>query len=437
MSSGNREYLLNLKKASIEMAALSGYDVREDLPVLKYKPSNLQSYIDYATKNADSNVIRAEFKDNQLLNDRSCLSTIYESKDRPNNFMLVCFVPVMSQTGIRSVANTIIQIPITICAKYVFSKQKYCESCVEKFENTKHCPKCPQQYCEKCIKSLKCEKCGSDKFCNTCVNKIKKMNIYKLTKQKCSTCTDEDYCEVCTEMKSSFTCKHCLESGNLDDEECQHCLDKIKCKECSDDMCKDCAIKYDFEKCKNCPSQFFCHECSVSKKIQRCEECPKPPQIIERCVIISEVQLSVDAKKVAITSIPRIRASTGELIEIGCLTQVFMDYEMMYNPLINSLGARYQVLTTQEAIDLFKNKDNNITESQIYQGDMAGPVSRYLGLFPGQVLRIEREILIPGTMLTHEIIYRVIKLIPNIKKNRRRNLKKRVNNTASGDIVEE
>lgn len=444
MSSGNANYLLALKKASIHMAAASGYDISEDLPVLEYKPEDLHSYIDYAKDMADTNAIRKAFNEQDLLTDRSCLSTIYESKDRPNNFVLICFVPVPKQKNMQSVKKPIIQIPVSVCARYTFSKQKYCTSCTKKFEGIKRCYKCPtQQYCDECTQSLKCDKCTEDKFCTTCVNKQRKINIYKLAREKCSTCK-EDYCSTCEEMLSTQECKECSQIKTLEDKDkCQTCLSKIKCKECpssneeGEEFCEDCETKFSFEKCKECPLQTFCRECVKTKNIIPCSKCPTPPQIIERCIIISESDLSSEAKQVAIANIPKIKASTGEWIETGCLIQVFRDYDVFYNPLVHSFGARYEVMSIEKTIEFFKSKDNNVTEGQMYQMDMSGPICKYLGLYPGQLVRIEREILIPGTMLTHEVIYRIVKLIPIVKKNRRRGLKKRTVTTASGASTED
>jgi hypothetical protein len=182
--------------------------------------------------------------------------------------------------------------------------------------------------------------------------------------------------------------------------------------------------------------QKYCAGC----KDEICEDCPPPPQIIVRCVIITEVPLTTDAKQVASASVPRIKASTGVPLETGCLIQTFMDYELSYDILAHSMGSRYQVMTREETIDFFENADdgsspNSVSESQIARIDMNGAICRYLGLYPGQLLRVERETVVPGTMLPYEITYRLVCSIPKIKKNRRRGLKDKNQAMAAGKVI--
>jgi len=182
--------------------------------------------------------------------------------------------------------------------------------------------------------------------------------------------------------------------------------------------------------------QEYCPDC----KDETCENCPPPPQIIVRCVIITEIPLTTDAKQVASANVPRIKASTGVPLETGCLIQTFMDHELSFDILAHSMGSRYQVMTREETIEFFKNSDdgsspNSVLESQIARIDMNGAICRYLGLYPGQLLRIERETVVPGTMLPYEITYRLVCSIPKIKKNRRRGLKDKNQAMAAGKVI--
>jgi DNA-directed RNA polymerase subunit H (RpoH/RPB5) len=117
-----------------------------------------------------------------------------------------------------------------------------------------------------------------------------------------------------------------------------------------------------------------------------------------------------------------------------------MDYELSYDILAHSMGSRYQVMTREETIDFFENADdgsspNSVSESQIARIDMNGAICRYLGLYPGQLLRVERETVVPGTMLPYEITYRLVCSIPKIKKNRRRGLKDKNQAMAAGKVI--
>ncbi len=448
MSQSN-QHLLLLKQASINMAKASGYNVEEDLPVMDYKPSDIKAYYEYAESNAESNAIRKALIVGNQLTKRSALSTLYESNDRPNHYILFCFIPLPENS--KNAGKDVVIIPANLCKSYTPMKQQYCSSCIEEFNTYKRCLKCPQQhYCEECTESLKCENCLENKFCTACTAKLKKINVYKLAREKCPNCTDKDFCKLCNEMRKNAECKECTNTKKQSDKDaCSNCLSKLQCKDCPEVMpetkkgkksktgfCEDCDIKINFERCEKCPPVIFCSECTRKYDIKPCKKCPPSPQIIERCVIISELQLTPEAKQVVSGNIPRIRASTGEWIETGTLFQIFLDHDILYNPLIHSLGSNYQVMSTEETVEFFQNKDNHVTENQIFQLDMSLPISKYLGLFPGKLVRVERPILVPGSILTYEITYRLVRIIPIVKKNRRL-VKKKINTNVSGAVEDE
>lgn len=442
MTSDSNKYLLNLKKASIQMAIAGNYNVDEDKPVLAYKTGDLEEYFEYAKSTADTNAIRKAYDEKDQLTNRASLSTLYESKDRPNHFILMCFIPVPNKKFNKSISKDIITIGVSLCRDYLPQNQRYCSSCDEKQNKIKRCSKCPaQKYCKNCEENLKCTECPENSFCPACSTKLKKMNVYKLAREKCINCTQTEYCESCSNLRNAQECKECSQFATQEEKDkCNNCITKLKCKECPSflekgkkgkNFCEDCENKMNFHRCKDCPFITFCNSCTKINNIKPCLKCPPPPQIIERCVIISEIDLSPEAKQVASANIPRIKPSTGDEIEVGCLIQVYLDKELLYNPLIHSLGSRYQVMSIEETIDFFQNPENNVTEYQIPQIDMAGPVCQYLGLYPGRLLRIERTILVPGSMIQYEIVYRLVRLIPIVRKNRRRNLKKTATNITS------
>jgi|GEM_PF-6717914 len=378
----NLKTLLQIKQATIQMAMVSNYDVKEDEPVLDYESRDMESYFEYAYNTVESNIVRRALKygDNDkkidLLNERSCLSTFYESKSKPNHYIVFYFIPQQADTKSQTAGVNLITPIISLCRQYPPSAQRYCADCLWTLNSFSRCLKCPlPQYCASCENTFRCDNCVNEtKMCSTCTTKAKKM--YTTNEQE------------------------------------------------------------EVEYCDNCPQQTYCYDCQKTNIVKPCKKCPVAPQIIERCVIISEKPLTPDAtNSAAAASVPRIHATTGEWVSYGCLTQVYMDYDLFYNPLVHSLGSRYQVMTTTETVDFFRNKNNTVTESQLFQMDMAAPVAKYLGLYPGKLLRIERDILVPGTIITHEVVYRLIRLIPLIRKNRRRSKKESI--LASGAKKEE
>jgi len=415
----NDEYLRKLKIATIQMASSCGYDTSEDDAVLGYKASNMREYYNYAKDSIDSNAIRNTLDSHGYFSFRSSLSTLYESIDRPNHFILICFLFIPD--NVKQIGIDFVRPAIKLCQSYTDTNQKYCDECVIKHDKIKPCLNCPsQQFCTDCITKLKCENCEDEKLCNNCVNKMKKINTHNIINKKCNNCKKKNFCENCTDLQNKNIIKN-------------------NCKDCKNELfsCEDCKLKKNFEKCQNCPQFTFCKSCIKSNNITPCKKCDKPPQIIERCILITEYPLSSDAKEKSSGNIPKIKPNTGELISAGCLVQVYIDHEILYNPLIHSLGSRYQLMTTEETIEFFNNPDNYVTESQIHQIDMQGAICKYLGLYPGQLLRVERDILVPGSMIQHEIIYRLVRFIPSIRKNRRRGLKKTVTTNVSGAVDED
>lgn len=407
----NTELLL-IKQASLCLLSFSGYDIEDEKAIFGYNPEDMDAYFDHVMSDTKKNAIRKVLDENDLLRPRSSMSNIYESIERPGHYVVVFFAPIPPQ-GKDSVGKKFIEPAVSLCALYSYSKRKYCYSCAKKVRKTGRCQQCPaENYCADCIKSSQCSKCTSDVWCGSCLSKVKSWSGFKLTAKHCEACTPND--------------------------ECKHCEEKMKCETCTPNkFCKDCTKIKELKQCENCPLQQFCRKCTVDKDLGYCEDCPPPPQIIERFIIITALPLSVEAGSLASANVPRIKASTGEWLDIGCVMQVFMDNKILYNPLINSMGSLYQVLTTDEAIDLFNNKNNTVTEHQIHPIDSNEPICYYLGLFPGKVLRIERKQVVAGDMAGRGITYRVVKAIPNAKKSRSRGLKKKGEVVISGVIEEE
>lgn len=444
--------LLKVKIGTIEMMAMSGYNVDEDRPVLDYKPKDLEGYFKYAKNNSEDNAVRRaltdDLKGGTVMNQRSSLSVIYPSKKEKNRYALVFFVPIQKSLANKSVSNQIIQIAINICLKYVWKPQIYCGDCTGKLDDIKKCFKCPsQQYCGNCFDDLKCQKCEGNTFCNTCKKKMRKFDNYIISLEKCGNCTDEEFCEKCDNLRKEVECKDCDsfkirngdKSNTLDEtKQCFTCLDNLKCPDCDDNFCDDCEKKFGVSRCDKCPVRVFCKGCQNDgemKDFKPCKKCGPVPEIIERCVIVSELPLSSEAKQLVSTPHPKIKASTGEDLEVGCLTQVFMDYSFYINPLKYSSNCRFQVMSKAETIDFFTSKRNNVKESQIHQIDMLDPVCKYLGLIPGNFIRIERLQVVPGSISSIEVIYRHVRRIPKDKKNKR-NMKKKIGTIASGTNID-
>lgn len=417
--------LLKLKIQSIKMMASSGYDVSDDLPVLSYKPENMKDYFEYAKDDTEKNAIRRCLHDNGIMTDRTCLSTIYESKIRPNHHSVVFFAPLPPSKK-NSLSKSLIEGPVSLCALFPFAKRAYCGPCTESLTGIKKCPRCPiKQFCEDCEGDLKCEDCTKDKWCSSCSSRQKKWFNYRSSLQHCSKCPQEGgFCEPCSHDKSARSCEECKKETNSSDKDCKGCMEKLKCDKCTNkNFCTDCTKMKDVRGCEKCPNPQFCRECFTRSGFKACKKCPPPPQVIERFVIISHVPLSVDAKATASANVPRIKPSTGDWVETGCLIQVFLDREMSYNPLIHTYKSTYYILSIEEGVELFRSKDNNVTENQIYQFDSNEQISKYLGLFPGNVIRVQRKQVVPGCMAKWEVIYRVVRPIPISRKNRKRALK--------------
>lgn len=408
----NHEKNLALKKASLDMLDLSGYDITDDEPVRKYKPKDMEAYYDHAMNDVKHNAIRRVLFENGMLEPRSSMSNIYESYDRPNHYVVVFFAPIPPPDK-NSLGKIFITPAVSLCALYSHSKRKYCFKCTDKISKVKRCQQCPvENYCSSCIKNAKCTNCPDETWCGSCAVKVKNWSNFKLSMQHCSSCTPK--------------------------EECKTCNDKVKCEDCtSDEFCSDCSKLKHLERCEDCPLQQFCRKCVGQKDLSYCDNCPPQPQIIERFIIITSLPLSVEAKVAATTNIPRIKASTGEWLEMGCVMQVFMDGEILYNPLINSLGSLYHILSVDEAISLFNSKDNSVSENQIPAMDSNEAICSYLGLYPGNVLRVERKQVIAGNLNSREITYRLVKAIPGATKMRKRGLVKKKGLVVSGVLEED
>jgi DNA-directed RNA polymerase subunit H (RpoH/RPB5) len=433
----NMDNLLTVKKQSIIMMKLSGYKTEDDDPVLNYEVEDLPEYFDYARDDIKNNAIRKLLSESGFLKvERCCFSTAYESRARPGYFAVVYFAPP-PQAPSSSIGKSLIAGPFSLCGTYPFAKQVHCTSCVRSLKDIKKCPRCPaQQYCPDCIEDLKCPNCVTEKWCPGCTTRIKRWTNYKLSLQQCKNCPQKDenksYCETCTHSREQHSCKQCYRNpeGNLDKETCESCMSSLKCENCpSESFCEQCdkireKIMED-RTCSNCPETQLCKKCVQKNKFEPCKRCPPPPQIIERFIVIAEASLSPEAKVAISGGIPRIKPSTGEWVETGQLVQIFLDEELFYNPLINSLKSSYKVLSPEEGAKLFDDEGNNITEHQIHLIDFSDVVCKYLGLFPGNVLRVERKQVVPGSIPMFEIIYRLVRLIPSVRKSRKRGTKKK------------
>ncbi len=311
----------------------------------------MEAYFEHARSDIEHNMLRARLVESDLMTDRTCMSTLYRSKTAPGHYALVYFTP--TPTGkTNSISKGLILVPVSLCSLYSFSKRKYCSSCIKELKETKRCPRCPlQQYCIKCTKELHCPKCVEDKWCSSCTVRLRKWTNYRLSLQHCKECpTEGTYCEECVPLREQHSCQVCPRDaqGNLLDKSCKPCREKLKCENCPEgSFCEECSKIRKFTPCASCPPPQFCRKCLPEESTETCKTCPPLPEIIERCVIISQMPLSVDAKSSATTNIPRIKPSTGEYLEVGCLIQTFLDWEILYNKslLLKKLFASLKIKT--------------------------------------------------------------------------------------------
>lgn len=402
------------------MCKVSGYNVDTDEAFFSYEPGDLKTYFDYVKEEGHP----IDFIANGgILNERSCLSTLYESSTKPGYFCLVYFLPILLEDD-KNAANKIVAPPIDFCTRYGYHNLVYCGKCFDRINSIKQCIKCPvQKYCTECTPRLSCMGCTDEKLCIKCINKIKKMRVYKNSLEFCSECKDSTFCKKCDKTRSQKECKNCssyikrttVKTKLKGNEVCHDC---VKCDDCEDDsMCEDCTAKFGVTTCPKCPIKTFCTECSVKNNLELCDSCPPQANIIERCIIISIVELTPASKKIVSINIPKLCASTGEWIENGYLVQIFLDRDFLINPLVYSMGIGYYPMPINETVQFFKT-NTDMLETQMCQMDMHGPICKYLGLYPGRLVRIERKSIIPNSADNDTVTYRLIVGISKVKKSR-------------------
>lgn len=414
--------LLNAKRATIKMCGESGYDVKSDDAFFSYSPEDLEPYCEHLRPQQETNPI---FTNGAPYNIRTCLSTFYESKSRKGFFCVVYFLPQKNTEGPKA-RKIILNSPIDLVSKYGYHNPVYCSDCVIRINSTKQCIKCPpQKHCTKCKLSLSCRNCLPNSFCSKCANKLRKFKQYRFTLDFCENCEDGKYCDACDDVRKSKECKNCTSykirhsmkvsrKSKVND----FCIECIKCENCTDELCEDCSTKYNFTPCVNCPLKKFCYDCNAERKIDSfCDNCPVQTDIIERCIIVSASELTPDSKKTATVNMPKVNASTGEWIENGCVVQVYLDRDLSYNPLLHDMGNRYYPLSTEESVAFFR-ANKNVTENQMPRMDAFGPICKYLGLYPGKLVRIERNAVIPNSSDECTVSYRLVVGVSNVKKSR-------------------
>jgi len=102
----------------------------------------------------------------------------------------------------------------------------------------------------------------------------------------------------------------------------------------------------------------------------------------------------------------------------GYFVQQFTDVKLMYNPLNHVYAPKYRLMNSKEAKDFLER--NKIKPANLPLIDVQDPVCRRLGIRPGQILEIVREIFVPYMLVNKEISYRIATIIADTKKTRKK-----------------
>jgi DNA-directed RNA polymerase subunit H (RpoH/RPB5) len=129
-------------------------------------------------------------------------------------------------------------------------------------------------------------------------------------------------------------------------------------------------------------------------------------------ILISSLPLSSNAD----ASLTEIRSpdTGGKAPQRGeYFIQKFHDSELEIDPTHFCLGEEYSIMTPAEVQALFNETKTKF--AQYPKQDMNRPVVKYLGGREGQLVKISRSAIIPGTLLKHSIFYRYIHNPPKKK----------------------
>lgn len=135
---------------------------------------------------------------------------------------------------------------------------------------------------------------------------------------------------------------------------------------------------------------------------------------VSNAILISEVPLSSAAESLCTEFVPGRNGKGGK--KYGCFIQHFEDNELFFNPLEHVYVPSHRILTEVELEEMIKVE--KIRPGQLPQMSALDPIAKRLGARPGDVIEINRKILIPGTLLQEEIFYRGVYMPQKEKKDR-------------------
>ncbi|KAJ4977844.1 hypothetical protein NE237_008624 [Protea cynaroides] len=87
---------------------------------------------------------------------------------------------------------------------------------------------------------------------------------------------------------------------------------------------------------------------------------------------------------------------------LTCHVEYFLDQELMFNVTKHDMVPKHQLLTADEVKILVDQY--HLTLSQLPQIQVTDPVARYLGVMPGQVLKISRPSETAGKYVTYRVV---------------------------------
>jgi len=153
----------------------------------------------------------------------------------------------------------------------------------------------------------------------------------------------------------------------------------------------------------------------------------------EEVSVFSKILTDSETLNAIIISTVKLTAqSSNKLLELtgnkNYSIQFFLDEDMLYNPTEFILGSRIsnddginygiEILNDDEEEDFLD--ENKILKSQMPKIASGGPVAKYYGLKPGQIIKCIRMSVIPNTLINEEIFYRLV-INKNLNKLKKKN----------------
>lgn len=129
----------------------------------------------------------------------------------------------------------------------------------------------------------------------------------------------------------------------------------------------------------------------------------------DETILIGDICIEFNCNVIVMISPTKLgNISTSELQGLestkNIQVQIFFDDDMMYDPIANQFGGKYELLSEEEEINLLKK--NRLTKSQFPR--CSDIIPYYYGIKPGRIMKVTRKILVPNTSINEEITYRLV-----------------------------